>query len=116
MSFVLDLRVAVYSLIGTPGLAIAVILTLALSIGGCDPSASAAQQKASANSMRRSATLSFSRIDDTSRRPTMSGELSKVRLYVMRFTYLFTAVVVGFSVWPEVIHQGRMIYAGKPWD
>src|SRR6266403_4473934 len=33
MSFVRDLRVAVYSLIRTPGLAIAVILTLSLGIG-----------------------------------------------------------------------------------
>jgi putative ABC transport system permease protein len=33
MSFVRDLRVAVYSLVRTPGLAIAVILTLSLGIG-----------------------------------------------------------------------------------
>src|ERR1700686_5093708 len=33
MSFVRDLRVALYSLIRTPGLAIAVVLTLALGIG-----------------------------------------------------------------------------------
>jgi len=33
MAFVRDLRVAVYSLIRTPGLAIAVVLTLALGIG-----------------------------------------------------------------------------------
>src|SRR5437870_9660984 len=33
MSFVRDLRIAVHSLIRTPGLAIAVILTLALGIG-----------------------------------------------------------------------------------
>jgi hypothetical protein len=46
----------------------------------------------------------------------MSRELSKLRLYAMRFCYLFTAVVVGFSAWPEVIRQGAMIYAGKPWD
>ncbi len=33
MSFVRDLRVALYSLVRTPGLAIAVILTLSLGIG-----------------------------------------------------------------------------------
>lgn len=54
--------------------------------------------------------------DDISRRRTMTGELSKGRLYAMRSLYLFTAVVVGFSVWPVVINQGRMINGGKPWD
>jgi len=46
----------------------------------------------------------------------MTGELSRVRLYSMRSLYLFTAIVVGVSVWPEVINQGRMIASGKPWD
>jgi len=34
----------------------------------------------------------------------------------MRFVYLFTAVFVGFSAWPEVINQGRLITGGQSWD
>jgi hypothetical protein len=34
----------------------------------------------------------------------MSGELSKVRLYMMRFLYLFTAVAVGINAWPAILN------------
>jgi len=46
----------------------------------------------------------------------MNQELSKGRLYAMRFLYLFTAVFVGIGTWPELINQGGAIQAGKPWD
>lgn len=38
----------------------------------------------------------------------MQGNLSTVRLYLLRFLYLFTAVVVGMGAWPEVVrHSGH---------
>ena len=40
----------------------------------------------------------------------MSRELSKLRLYSVKFLYLFTAIVVGISAWPAIINPG------KPWD
>ena len=49
-------------------------------------------------------------------RRTMNGELSRVRLYAMRLVYLFNAVVIGFSSWPELMHQRELITEGKPWD
>src|SRR5262249_15912185 len=45
-----------------------------------------------------------------------NGELSRVRLYVMRFVYLFNAIVIGLSSWSELIHQRELITGGKPWD
>ena len=48
--------------------------------------------------------------------PKRKGELPTIRWYAMRFAYLFTAAVVGFSAWPELINQGRMISPGKPSD
>lgn len=54
--------------------------------------------------------------NDHSPKRKRNGEVSTVRLYGMRFVYLFTAVVVGFAAWPEVINQGKMISAGKPSD
>jgi hypothetical protein len=40
----------------------------------------------------------------------MSGALSTVRLYAMRFLYLLNGVVLGSDVWPAIIHRA------KPWD
>lgn len=34
----------------------------------------------------------------------------------MRFAYLFSAVVIGFGAWSELINQRRLIDGGKPWD
>ena len=48
----------------------------------------------------------------------MSGELSKVRLYLMRFFYLFTAVVVGINAWPAIINPEKPldILTGVAWS
>ena len=46
----------------------------------------------------------------------MSRELSSVRLYLMRFAYLFNAIVIGFGAWSELINQRKLINEGKPWD
>ena len=46
----------------------------------------------------------------------MNAEVSRVRLYVMRFVYLFNAIVIGFSSWSELIHQRELISGGNPWD
>ena len=35
----------------------------------------------------------------------MSEEVSTVRLYLMRFVYLGNFVVLGFDVWPRIVHQ-----------
>jgi hypothetical protein len=40
----------------------------------------------------------------------MKRELSPIRLYSMRFFYLFNAVVIGAGVWPELMNPR------KPWD
>ena len=46
----------------------------------------------------------------------MSEDLSKIRLYALRFFYLFNAIVIGFGAWPELISQVRLINQEKPWD
>ncbi len=46
----------------------------------------------------------------------MSGELSRIRLYAIRFVYLFNALVIGFGAWSELIKQVRLISEGKTWD
>jgi hypothetical protein len=35
---------------------------------------------------------------------------------MMRFVYLFNAIVIGFSAWSELLHQRKLITEGKPWD
>ncbi|MGC9972123.1 MAG: hypothetical protein ABSE56_16205 [Bryobacteraceae bacterium] len=40
----------------------------------------------------------------------MNRDLSTVRLYSMRFLYLFNGIVLGIGAWPEIINPG------KPWD
>jgi hypothetical protein len=40
----------------------------------------------------------------------MSEELSRIRLYSMKFLYLFSAIVVGIGAWPAIINPG------KQWD
>ena len=40
----------------------------------------------------------------------MLDEVSTVRLYLMRVVYLGNFVMLGFDVWPRIIHQD------KPWD
>jgi hypothetical protein len=40
----------------------------------------------------------------------VSGELSRFRLYAMRFLYLLNGVVLGSDVWPAILHHA------KPWD
>jgi hypothetical protein len=41
----------------------------------------------------------------------MQGEVSTARLYLLRFVYIFTAVVVGVGAWPQVIR-----HSGEPGD
>ena len=40
----------------------------------------------------------------------MSEEISTLRLYLMRVVYLGNFVMLGFKVWPTIIHPD------KPWD
>ena len=35
----------------------------------------------------------------------MRGDVSTLRLYLLRFVYLFSAVVVGMGAWPEVVRR-----------
>ena len=35
----------------------------------------------------------------------MRGDVSTLRLYLLRFVYLFSAVVVGIGAWPEVVRH-----------
>jgi hypothetical protein len=48
----------------------------------------------------------------------MSRELSKLRLYSMRFLYLFTNVLVGVSAWPALIKPEKTwgILEGVAWS
>ena len=46
----------------------------------------------------------------------MSEEVSRGRLYLMRFTYLLNAIVIGFGAWSGLLGQRTLIYTGKPWD
>ena len=40
----------------------------------------------------------------------MLDEVSTIRLYLMRVVYLGNFVMLGFDVWPRIIHRA------KPWD
>jgi hypothetical protein len=37
----------------------------------------------------------------------MNGEISRIRLYSMRFFYLFNAIVIGFGMWPELFRHEK---------
>jgi hypothetical protein len=43
-------------------------------------------------------------------RQTMNRQLSPIRLYSMKFFYLFNAIVIGVGAWPELMNPR------KPWD